>query len=179
MPVKILSSEIIFDRPWLPVRKEKLELPNGRIIEDFYVLDYADWVTVVPVTKTGNIVFIKQYRHGVQQVITELPAGVIEKGEAPLAAAQREVQEETGFSFEKFIYLGKNSPNPSVNSNYNHMVLAIGGEKTSQQKLDETEEIEPFEVTIAEAKEMLLQNKLLQSLHTSTLFFALQHLKQL
>ncbi len=179
MSWKVLQTERIFDEPWLRVRKEKLRTTAGHVIDAFYLIDYDDWVTVVPVTIEGNIVLINQYRHGVGKEIIELPAGVIEKGESPIDAAKRECKEETGYVFEKFVYLGKTSPNPSMNTNYNHMVLALKGTNTMQQELESSEEIVPFEVSVAKAKQMLFDNEFLQALHTTTLMHALHYLRQL
>jgi ADP-ribose pyrophosphatase len=179
MSWKVLQSERIFDEPWLRVRKEKIRNARGHVIEAFYLIDYDDWVTVVPITIENNMVLIKQYRHGVGTEIIELPAGAIEKGESPIDAAKRECKEETGYVFEKFVYLGKTSPNPSMNTNFNHMVLALRGTNTHEQELENSEVIEPFEVTIQKAKQMLFDNEFMQSLHTTTLMHALRYLREI
>ena len=179
MSWKVLNSERIFNVPWLRVRKQKVQMPSGHIINDFYLLDYDEWVTIVPITLQNNIVLINQYRHGVAKIITELPAGCIEAGETPIEAAMRETKEETGYTFTNYIYLGKCSPNPSINTNFNHMVLALGGTNTGMQQLDNSEQIEPFEVSLQTAKAMLFNNQFLQAMHSTTLLHALKYLKLL
>ena len=94
-----VSSEYLFRRPWLTVRHDQVRLPDGRINPEFYVLEYPDWVNVIAVTEDGEFVMERQYRHGLGKTCYEIPAGVMEKGETPLEAAQRELKEETGLDF--------------------------------------------------------------------------------
>lgn len=84
-------------RPWLTARCDKVELPDGRIIPEYYVLEYPNWVNVIAITKDGRFVMEKQYRHGLGVESIAIPCGVMEKGEDPLIAAQRELLEETGY----------------------------------------------------------------------------------
>ena len=118
MKWKILDSEYVIKRPWLTARKDKVELPDGRIIEEFYVLEYPDWVNVIAITKDGQFVMERQYRHGLSVEGMELPCGTMEDGETPLQAAQRELLEETGYGNGEW-----SNTTPVVN-NQN---IAIGG----------------------------------------------------
>lgn len=94
---KLLSSEFLVDTPWLKVAKEKCELPNGKVINDFYTLWQPDWVLILARTKKGTWVMTEQYRHGTGKIALEFPAGIINKGETPEEAAIRELQEECGY----------------------------------------------------------------------------------
>ena len=95
---KVLTSEYLARKPWFTVRHESLELPDGRRIPDYYVFEYPDWINVTAVTRDGRFVLIDQYRHGLGETSYEIPAGVTEPSDAsPLAAAQRELMEETGY----------------------------------------------------------------------------------
>jgi 8-oxo-dGTP pyrophosphatase MutT (NUDIX family) len=176
MDWKVLASEYLFNVPWLTIRKEKCELPNGKIMPAYYIIEYPSWVSVVALTKDNNAVFVKQYRHGLGVVSTEIPGGVVDPGETPEVAARRELKEETGYEFESLEYLGKVSPNPATSTNYMHMFLARGGEKVSEQSLDETEDVEVILYTLDEVKQLLKENKIVQSLHVTTLFYALTKL---
>ena len=73
---KTLESEYIVKRPWLTARRDKVELPNGTIHPEYYVLEYPDWVNVIAITKDGKFVMVEQYRHGLDEIFTELVAGV-------------------------------------------------------------------------------------------------------
>ena len=97
MKWRVLSKEELFRRPWLTVRRDKVELPDGRVHSEYYVLHYPTWVNVIAETDDGRLILERQYRHGLGIMSTEICAGVAEKGEEPLAAAKRELQEETGF----------------------------------------------------------------------------------
>lgn len=95
---KVLSSEYLSRKPWFTVRHESVELPDGRRIPDYYVFEYPDWVNVIALTRDGRFVPIDQYRHALGATFYELPAGVAEPTDASmLAAAQRELHEETGY----------------------------------------------------------------------------------
>jgi 8-oxo-dGTP pyrophosphatase MutT (NUDIX family) len=96
-PWKLLDSEFLVNAPWLKVAKEKCELPNGKVIDDFYTLWQPDWVLILARTKEGKWVMTEQYRHGTGKIALEFPAGIIDKGETPEEAAIRELQEECGY----------------------------------------------------------------------------------
>jgi ADP-ribose pyrophosphatase len=180
MKWKVLESEYLFqDHPWLTVRKDKCELPNGKIMPAFYVLEYPTWASAFALTKDNKVVMIKQYRHGIEDVTIEIPGGVVDKGEASADAVRRELLEETGYRFDSVEYMGKICANPSTGNNYLHMYIAIGGEKVAEQKLDETEDVEVVIYTIDEVKQLLKENKIVQSLHATCIFYALNKLGEM
>jgi 8-oxo-dGTP pyrophosphatase MutT (NUDIX family) len=119
---------------------------------------------------------VKQYRHGIEEVSIETPGGVVDEGEDATTAIKRELKEETGYEFESVEFLGKVSPNPSTNNNYLHMFLMRGGVKTSGQDLDDSEDVEVLTYTIEEVKDLLKENKIIQSLHVSCIVYALNRL---
>lgn len=100
-PWKLLDTEYLVDAPWLKVAKEKCELPNGKVIDDFYTLWQPDWVLILARTSEGEWIMTEQYRHGTGKIALEFPAGIIDKGETPEQAALRELQEECGYGIEK------------------------------------------------------------------------------
>src|SRR5918993_638378 len=165
MEWKVLESEYLHKEPWLTIRKEKCELPNGKVMPAYYVIEYPTWATVFALTKDGKAIFVKQYRHGLGVVSIETPGGVVDDGEDVDTAVARELLEETGYKFEKLEYLGKISANPATTNNYMHMYLARDGEKVADQNLDETEDVEVVLYTIDELKDLIRQNKIVQSLH--------------
>lgn len=93
----VLSSEYLHRAPWLTVRKDHVVLPNGNHIPSYYILEYPNWVNTIAITRNGQFVFIRQYRHGIQETSYELCAGVCEEEDgSPMVSAQRELLEETG-----------------------------------------------------------------------------------
>ena len=167
---QVLESEYLVRRPWLTARRDRLELPDGRIIPEYYVLEYPDWVNVIAITKDGQFVMERQYRHAARKISLELPCGVMEEGETPLEAAQRELLEETGFGGGQWKKLMELSPNPSAMSNMTHCFLAIGVEKIAEQHLDETEELSVLFMTKEEVKRMLNENQICQALMVAPLY---------
>jgi len=111
---KILSTEYLIKRPWLTARRDMVELPDGRVIPEYYVLEYPDWVNVIAITKNGQYVMERQYRHALGVTCYELPCGVMEAGESPVEAAKRELLEETGFSGGEWQEIMAISANPTT-----------------------------------------------------------------
>ena len=112
----------------------------------------------------------KQYRHGLGMDSIELPCGVMEKGEQPLEAAQRELLEETGYGNGEWSKLMTIAPNPGSMSNLTHCFLAVGVEKISNQSLDETEELTVHLISETEVKSLLENGQIYQSLMVAPLY---------
>ena len=167
---KVLSSEYLIRKPWLTARCDRLELPDGRIMPEYYVLEYPDWVNVIAITKDGKFVMERQYRHAAGVTAYELPCGVKEKGETPLKAAQRELAEETGYGGGEWREMMKISPNPGAMTNWTHCFVATGVEKTSAQHFDEHECLTVHLLDRDEVWALLKENKIYQSLMSAPLW---------
>ena len=167
---KILDSEYIIRRPWLTARRDKVELPDGRIIEEYYVLEYSDWVNVIAITKEGLFVMEKQYRHGLGTDNIEIPCGAMENGEEPLEAAKRELLEETGYGNGKWSRLMTLAVNPSSMNNRTHCFLAVDVEKISEQSLDATEELTVHLMSESEVKALLDSGEIQHALMAAPLY---------
>ncbi len=167
---RTLSSEYLIRRPWLTARRDCVRLPDGRINDEYYLLEYPDWVNVIAVTTEGLFVMIEQYRHGIDEVITELCAGVVEAGEETEAAARRELLEETGYSGGRWRLLNVICQNPSTCNNFTYCYLAEGVTLTSPQMLDATEDIAVRLMTEREILNMLLNDGMKQALMATPLW---------
>ncbi len=167
----VLESSYIIKRPWATLRVDKMQLPNGVIKDEYYVLEYPTWVNMIGVTSQNTILMVRQYRHGAHDIFLELPAGVVEKDEDPAEAARREMLEETGYSFTDVDYICELYPNPSTSDNLTYTYLLTGGERIQDQQLDSSEDIEVVEMTIDEVKDLLFNNKIGQALHSAALFY--------
>ena len=161
---KSLCSEYIIKRPWLTARRDKIELPDGRIIPEFYVLEYPEWVNVIAITTDGKFVMERQYRYAADSTNYEIPCGVMEQGETPLEAAMRELKEETGYGGGQWRELMCISANPTSMTNMTHCFVATGVEKVSDQHLDATEELEVHLLSQDEVQTLLRNNEMIQSL---------------
>jgi len=174
---KVLKSEYLFKDLWFTVRRDTCQRPDGKIVSPYYVYEFPEWVTALALTEDGKVILERQYRHGLGEVAFEIPGGCVDDTDAsPGAAIARELLEETGYSFSRYEYLGKTCANPSTNNNWMHMFLATGGRRVKEQSLDDNEDIEIHLVTIEELKKLLEENQIIQSMHVTTIFYALAKL---
>ena len=167
---KVLKSRYLYQRPWLTARLEEVEMPNGVVNDEYYVLEYPDWVNIIAITDDGQYVMERQYRHALGNTCYELPCGVMEEGETPLEAAQRELKEETGYSGGEWTHLMDIAPNPGSQTNMAHCFIARGVKKTAEQHLDRTEDIEVHLLSREELKYLMDNNLILQALMLAPLW---------
>ena len=167
---KVLSSEYIVQRPWLTARKDVLQMPDGRVNPEFYVLEYPSWVNVIARDREGRFVMVRQYRHGLGAMSTELVAGVVEAGEEPEAAARRELMEEAGYGGGRWTLQAVISGNPSTTNNLTYCFLAEDVELLGSQHLDATESIEPLLLSRDEMMHLMMSDEMKQSLMLAPLW---------
>ncbi|MBX3238999.1 MAG: NUDIX hydrolase [Chitinophagaceae bacterium] len=173
MKWKILSSEYLYKANWFTIRKDRCVTPENKIVDPYYVYEFPTWAAAVALTEDNKVVMVRQYRHALGETMFELPGGCVDDTDASWQdGIARELLEETGYSFSEYEYLGRISANPSTNDNLMHMFLAKGGKKITGQHLDENEEIEVYLFTIDELKQMLADNKILQAMHVTCIYYA-------
>ena len=170
-PWKVLESKHINS----VTRVDKCELANGKIL-DAYILEYRTWANVVALTENNEVVLIKQYRHGVKEVMWEIPGGIVDDGEDPMEGVRRELLEETGFKAKEFIQMGELYPNPAIQTNSMYCFLALGAEKVSEQNLDDGEDIEVHLVPLERLIEMTKSGEFPHALQVASLFLAKNYL---
>lgn len=140
---RTVRSAIAFSTPWFSVRKDDCVINDGAETP-FYVIDTADWVCVVAITDADDLVLVRQYRQGWQDITLELPAGEVHPGEDVIAAARRELAEETGYLGGEATFIGATSPNPARYGNKLHIVAIRGSAKLAELKNDPEEQTEPM-----------------------------------
>ncbi len=175
----ITGSERPLQDRWLSVRADTVQMPNGNILSPFYALEYPHYVHVVPITAADEIVLVRQYRHGVQRTLLEIPAGTMDANETLLATAQRELLEETGYTAATWHELPITSPNPATHTNLGFNLLALGAELTAVQALDDSEQIEVVVMPLDEFVPQFLAGGMLGALNASAVFYALLKLGQI
>lgn len=143
---------------------------NGNEAE-YVVASFPEWCNVVALTPEKEIVLIRHYRHGSGQIEAEFPGGCVDLGESPLDAAVRELQEETGFIGDKPILIGDVFPNPALQTNKCHTVLITNAKKTTEQKLDDGEDIEVFLKPTAEIAHMIKTGKIKNCMIITAFYF--------
>jgi len=164
LPWKVIESEYLHKRPWLTVRREKLLMPNGNVVPEYYVLEYPDWVNIIAITKEGQFILVQQYRPGIGEICFELCAGVCESEDlSVLASAQRELLEETGYSGGVWTELMRVAPNASAANNYSWCFIARDVEKTGDQALEASEDLTVHLFSYDEVKELLISGQIVQA----------------
>ena len=148
-PWKVLESKYNYRDRWLALRSDTVELPTGRVLTPFHVIEQPDWVTAIAITHDGNIVLVEEYRHGVKEIVIELPSGIHDGPGEPVDQVKRELLEETGFASEEWHPLGAFFANAPRLSNRVHCFVALDARKVAEPKLDDSEDIVTHEVPFA------------------------------
>lgn len=168
---KKLSSAYVYKSPFGNLRKDTLELPDGKRIDSYYVNEYDDWVNAFVVTKDQQIVLVKQYRHAAQDFFLEIPAGKTEGNESYQEGIVREVREETGYiSDQAPIKLGEFYVNPATQTNKVITFLILDAYKAYEPELDETEFIDVHLVELEEIEKLIRKGEINQLFTVSAYF---------
>lgn len=168
---RVLNSEYISRTPWFTVRREKVEFPNGSVIQEYHVLEYPAWICVIAIDISGKMILERQYRHGLGRVNYELCAGVVDDTDVTcMDAAKRELLEETGYGKGEWRELMQVCANPGTHNNMTHCFLATNVEKVSEPHLEATEDISVEYMTRQQVYELLAGNALVQAIHTAALW---------
>jgi 8-oxo-dGTP pyrophosphatase MutT (NUDIX family) len=145
MPIKpwrLISSQRSESFKIFNLRTDRASSPRTNEAYDFYVLESADWVNVIPLTPRNEVVLIRQYRHGIRESTLEIPGGIVEESDSPEDAARRELIEETGYKASEMQLLGSVHPNPAFLTNRCYTFVAKGSSRVKEQEQDEKEDIE-------------------------------------
>ena len=181
-----VSCEHIVKDEWIDFRKSRYRFPDGREFEPYYSYSRRDYVVIVATDEAGNYICVRQYRHGIKRVTTEFCAGGIERcdgkeygsrldkdsAEDALAAAKRELMEETGYESDDWKFLLSVPSNATMADNYANIFVAKNCRKVSGQSLDETEFLNVHLHTREEIDEMIADGEFPQASHILALLLA-------
>lgn len=149
---RVQSSRYVCKDRWIAVRADDCVTDEGVEVAPFYVLEYPDWVQVVALDRAGRVLLVEQYRHAIGRLSVELPAGAMEPDDAdPIAAAARELMEETGCAGSQLELIHTSSPNPATHTNQIHTVLARDARPAGEPQENATERITTRWVSAREA----------------------------
>jgi 8-oxo-dGTP pyrophosphatase MutT (NUDIX family) len=169
MPEKVetwkrIRSENVADCKIFKVRRDFSVREQSEKEFPFYCIENPDWVNVIPITRSGEVVLIEQYRHGIEEITLEIPGGMVDDGEDAKLAATRELVEETGFVPRETILLGKSRPNPAIQDNWVYHYLAVDCEKTHEVNFDSTEHVITKLVNLSEIPGLMANGEITHSL---------------
>ncbi len=154
-PMTLSNRSVVGRHRIFEVLHQDVTASDGSPRRDVFTLECPDWCNVIAVTPAREILFIWQYRFGTDAMELEIPGGVIERGEAPLAAARRELREETGYESDAIVSLGSTAPNPAIQGNTCHFFVAENARPTGATHFDEHEEIEVVPVPVNAVAELI------------------------
>ena len=159
-----IDTESVADFRIFSMEKERRWNPRTKKEHSFFVLHSPDWVNVIALTSEEEVLLIRQFRAGTDNITTEIPGGMVDPGEEPCTAAIRELQEETGYVGTKVMALGVVHPNPAFMNNRCHTFLVENVIKESEQNLDSGEDIEVFTTPLAAIKTRIADGTITHSL---------------
>lgn len=169
---KKLSSKVITKNRIFSLRENNCLSPKDGMEYPFLLLDTRDWVNIIPITAANEVILVRQYRHGSEDITLEIPGGMVDKeDENPQHSALRELKEETGYDSTDIIKLGECSPNPAIFNNTLHMYLAKNVLKKYSQDLDGTEDIEIVKIHINKIDDLIKKGNINHALVIAAFYY--------
>lgn len=159
-----VRSDRVYHTPIFDLHRRRSVHP-GRGERDFFILEAPAWVNIIPLTAGDEVVMVRQFRHGISGFTLEIPGGMVDPDDSdPMAAARREMQEETGYDSAAIAELGCVHPNPAIQPNFCYSFLARGVRRVGDPQLDGTEETEVVRVPLTQVKELIASGKITHAL---------------
>ena len=169
---KLKATDVVFNTPIFDIEKTRLKCLRTGNEGDFYTFKCFDWVNIIAVTSDNQLVMIKQYRIGTDQIELEIPGGGMESYDSdPIAAGARELLEETGYAGKNGKIIGKVCPNPALQGNTCYTVYFTDADKVSEPDMDGTEDIETFLVPVDEIHGKIVNGEITHGLVLNALHF--------
>jgi 8-oxo-dGTP pyrophosphatase MutT (NUDIX family) len=159
-----LESRPVYQNRIFSLRQDRVVSPRTGEEHQFVIMESVDWVNSVALTDAGKIVLIRQWRPGTREISLEMPGGMVDPGESPREAAERELLEETGYRATKWTALGSVDPNPAIQANHCHTFLAEGAVRVGAPEQDSGEDIETIELPVEEVERAIASGRIRHAL---------------
>lgn len=171
VPWRTLHSDYLVSTPFLRLRRDRIELPDGTIIEDYYVRESRGFTIIFALTPDEHVILVRQYKHGIGEYVLELPAGAIDPDEDPLACAARELAEETGYVSDRPLELVRTFITDPTNSDSRfHLYIAHACERRVAQDFDSTEDIRVELAPLADLRAMVRDGRINVNSHVASIY---------
>ncbi|HEX3464104.1 MAG TPA: NUDIX hydrolase [Candidatus Elarobacter sp.] len=175
-PWRILNSDYRIQTKFLRLRADRVELPNGAVVDDYFVRESRGFCVVFALTPDENVLLVRQYKHGAREIVTELPAGMIDDGETPEACAVRELAEETGYTGAAPRHIRTFLSDPTNATGRFYLYVVRDAVRTREPVFDVTEEIEVELAPVDEVRAMALDGRIAAGSQVAAVLVALAHL---
>lgn len=176
---RITESTYVIDTPFLRLRKDTVVLPNGHRIDDFYVRETLGFSVIFALTERRDVIFVREYKHGIGESLLGLPAGMIEQGEEPLDCAVRELAEETGFAGDRAEFVRSFITDPVNSTSRFHLFVVRDAQPRATQSFDPTEDIAVELYPLAEVRAMAREGIVQIGNQVAAIYAALEYLEHL
>jgi ADP-ribose pyrophosphatase len=177
-PWRVLSSVYRIETPFLRLRADKIELPSGQVVDDYFVRESHGFSVVFALTRDKSVVLVRQYKHGVAEIVTELPAGARDAGETAAACAARELAEETGYTGSAPEHVRTFLTDPTNSDSRFDVFLVRDAERTCEPELDVTEEIDVVLASADEVRAMAYDGRIAAGSQVASVLVALAYLER-
>jgi ADP-ribose pyrophosphatase len=173
---EVISSEYVLDTPWYRLRRDACRLPNGSVVESYYVREHAGFSVAFAITPDRHVIFTRQYKHGIGDIVLELPGGMIEPGETPAACARRELEEETGYVAARFEPVADYTTDPTSSTGRFSLFVARDARLEGTARPEITEEVETILVPIEQVIDQVRERHVRAQSQVASIYSALDHL---
>jgi 8-oxo-dGTP pyrophosphatase MutT (NUDIX family) len=173
---QILSSEYRVDTKHLRLRADRVALPSGAVVDEYFVRESHGFAVVFALTPDERVLLVRQYKHGVGEIVTELPAGVMDDSESPEACASRELAEETGYTGSAPEFVRTFLTDPTNSTSRFHVFVVRDAKRTGEPQLDVTEEIEVDLARVDEVRAMALDGRIAAGSQVAAVLVVLEYL---
>lgn len=172
---QLSSPKTLVSSPVMDLITSRIHCRRSGKQKDFYKLEFGSWVNIIACTNDSDILLIRQYRYGSDQVELEIPGGAVNDDEPPLQAGLRELLEETGYQGENGQIIGRVCPNPAIQGNFCYTVLVENVKKIHEPEFDDMEDISVLPVKEAEVFQLVKSGMLNHGLVLNGLMFYAMH----